>query len=273
MNENVDVSDDDQADCGIKVDRRSIVSRVEQFFTDATQANSKYLYIYICESLPENVVSCLNGISGHLDPRANSRIKDMPGINTSMFYIGCAGSFTELHVEDSIADSTNVIHVYKGKIWMFIVRQDYFRINQIVAQKLKDFSDVDNDAGLATDSCVLPLHHKNLVLTPRFLDEHQIRYEFLMQRAGDLVYVRCGVLNQVINVCLNVAEAIDMGSDAWNLGNELKMLFPCEMCKIENAETNIDLIMSVKVGMPNARSNRCDICTRIFGAKKLLVKH
>ena len=190
-----------------------------------------------------------------------------------MFYIGGTGSFTELHVEDSIADSANVIHFSKENIWMFIDRQDYARINQIVAQKLKDFSDVDNDAGLATDSCVLPLHHKNLVLTPRFLEKHQIRYEFLVQRAGYLVYVRYGVLHQVINVGLNVAEAINVGSDAWNLGNELKMLCPCEMCKIEHAETNMDVYMSVNVGMPKARSHRCDTCTRIFGTKKLFVKH
>ena len=200
MNENVDVRDDDQADCDIKVDRRSIVSRVEHFFTHATQANSKYLYIDNCDSPPESVVSCLNDISGHLDPRANFRIKDVPGINTSMFNICGAGSLTELHVEDSIADSANVIHIGKEKIWMFIDRQDYARINQIVAQKMKGFSDVDNDAGLATDSCVLPLHHKNPVLIPRFLDEHQIRYEFLVQYAGYLVYVRYGVLHQVINV-------------------------------------------------------------------------
>ena len=179
LNENVGVRDDDEADCDIKVDRRYIVSRVEQFFTHATQANSRYLYIYNCESPPESVVSCLNGISGHLDPRANSRIKNMPGINTSMFYIGGAGSFTELHDEDSIADSANVIHVGKEKIWMFIDRQDYARINEIIAQKLKDFPDVNKDAGLATESCVLPLYHKNLVLTPRFLDEHGIRYEFV----------------------------------------------------------------------------------------------
>ena len=72
---------------------------------------------------------------------------------------------------------------------------------------------------------------------------------------------------------LNVAEAINVGSDAWNLGNELKMLCPCKMCKIEHAETNIDVDMSVKVGKPKARSHRCDTCRRIFGTKKLLMKH
>ena len=54
-----------------------------------------------------------------------------------MFYVG--GSFDELHVEDNLADSANVIYVGKEQIWMFVDRQDYARINDIVAQKLKDF--------------------------------------------------------------------------------------------------------------------------------------
>ena len=196
----------------------------------------------------------------------------MPGINTSMFYIGNAGSFTELHVEDSIADSANVIHAGKEKIWMFVNREDYARINQIVAQKLKDFLDVNNDeAGL--ESCVLPLHHKNLILTPRFLDEHEIRYEFLVQRPGDLVYVQYGVLHQVINVGLNVAEAINVGSDAWNVAKELKMLCPCKMCKLKNAATNTDVDMSIKVGKAKARSHWCETCEKSFDTKQLLTKH
>ena len=178
------------------------------------------------------------------------------------------------HVEDSLADSANVSHVGKEKIWMFVDRQDYARINRIVAQKLKDLSDVDGgDAGLLTENCVLPLHHKNLVLTPRFLDENGIRYESLVQGAGDLVYIRYGILHQVINVGLNVAEAINVGSDAWNFGNDLKMLCPCELCQLDHAETNMDVDMTVKVGIPRVRSYPCEACTKIFGTRRLLVKH
>ena len=133
LNENIGVRNDHDVENSIGSDRRSIVSRVEQFFSNATQADSKLLYIYNCESPPQGVVSCLSVTSGHLDPRKNSRIEKMLGINTSMFYIGgCTGSFTELHVEDSIADSANM---GKVKIWMIIDRQEYARINEIVAQK------------------------------------------------------------------------------------------------------------------------------------------
>ena len=274
LNENIGVRNDHDVENSIGSDRRSIVSRVEQFFSHATQADSKFLYIYNCESPPQGAVSCLSGISGHLDPRKNSRIEEMPGINTSMFYIGCAGSFTELHVEDSIADSANVIHMGKEKIWMIIDRQEYARINEIVAQKWKDFSDANGDnARLSAERCVLPLHHKNLVLTPRFLDEHKIRYEFVLQNAGDLLYIRYGVLHQVINVGLNVAEAINVGSDAWNFGNELKMLCPCDDCQLDHVATNTDVDMSVNVGKPKSRAYECETCLRIFSTKQLLARH
>ena len=137
----------------------------------------------------------------------------MPGINTSMFYVGSTGSFTEMHVEDSLADSVNVIHAGKGKIWMIIDRRDYARTNEMVAQMLHNVSrdDVNGKSKTELKMCILPLQHKNLVLTPRFLDEHEIRYEFVVQKAGDLLYVRYGILHQVVNLGLNVAEAINVG--------------------------------------------------------------
>ena len=214
-------------------------------------------------------------MSGHLNPANNSRIRKMPGINTSMFYVGSTGSFTEMHVEDSLADSVNVIHAGKGKIWMIIDRRDYARTNEMVAQMLHNVSrdDVNGKSKTELKMCILPLQHKNVVLTPRFLDEHEIRYEFVVQKAGDLLYIRYGILYQVVNLGLNVAEAINVGSDAWNFANELKTLYSCDSCQLIHAATNTDVNMSVKIGKPNARTHRCSTCSRIFGTKKLLVKH
>ena len=39
--------------------------------------------------------------------------------------------------------------------------------------------------------------------------------EFLVQNAGEFVYIRYGILHQVINVGLNVVEAVNVGSDAY----------------------------------------------------------
>lgn len=133
------------------------------------------------------VTSCLNGISGHLNSARNSRSEGMPGINTSMFYVGSAGSFSELHVEDIIDDSVSVIHAGKEKIWIIIDREDYTSTNHIVAQQLKNRQHHDSGEK-ESENCVLPLHHKNLVVTPRLLDEHNIRYEFVVENPGDLLY-------------------------------------------------------------------------------------
>ena len=198
----------------------------------------------------------------------------MPGINTSMFYVGSAGSFTELHVEDSIADSANIIHAGKVKIWMIVAREYYVRLNCIIAQIMKNVQPDRKGKGEENrEICELPLHHKNLVLTPRFLDEHEIRYEFIVQNAGDLVNVRYGILHQVLNVGLNVAEAINVGSDGWNFANELKILCRCESCTLVHAATNTDVDMAVNFGKPKARTHQCDTCTRMFGTKQLLAKH
>ena len=221
LNKKVSVKEENEIGCSIRVERRSVVPYMERFFTHAAKKNTKFLYIYNCEHPPQGVESCLNGMSGHLDPTNNSRIIKMPGINTSMFYVGSAGSFTEMHVEDSLADSVNVVHAGKGKIWMIIDRRDYARTNQIVSQKLQDLSRTkdDDEGDKELKMCMLPLQHENLVLTPRLLDEHQIRHKFVVQKAGDLLYIRYGILHQVVNLGLNVTEAINIGSDRWNFNN------------------------------------------------------
>ena len=190
LTENVGERNLDEVEDNILVEKRSIVDYMEHYFKRATEANSKFVYVYNYEHPPQGVTSCLSGISGHLDPANNSRVGKMPGINTSMFYVGNAGSFTELHVEDSIADSANIIHAGKVKTWMIVAREDYFRLNCIIAQIMKKLQpDSKGKCEENREICELPLHHKNLVLTPRFLDEHEIRYEFIVHNAGDLVYV------------------------------------------------------------------------------------
>lgn len=271
LNESVGVREENDVE-DIEVERSSIVSRMEDFFANATQADSTFLYIYNSESPPQGILSCLNGISGHLDPEKNCRVPPMPGINSSMFYIGSAGSFTEMHVEDSLADSVNLLHAGKEKIWMIIDRDDYTKTNEIVAQNLRDASH-DEEREDVSEICALSLHHKNLVLTPSFLDEHKIRYEFVVQKAGDLLYVRYGILHQVVNVGVNIAEAINVGSNEWNFINQLKTICPCERCALIHAATNMDVDMSISVGKVKSRAHRCESCNRVFGTKQLLANH
>ena len=53
-----------------------------------------------------------------------------------------------------------------------------------------------------------------LLLGLRFLAN--IQFQVVVQRPGTLIYVREWVLNQVLNIGLNLAEAVNVGGPGWN---------------------------------------------------------
>ena len=66
------------------------------------------------------------------------------------------------------------------------------------------------------DDCPLPYHHKNLVVTPGFVQQHQISYQVVCQRPGSLVYVMGAVPHQILNNGVLLAEAVNVGGPRWN---------------------------------------------------------
>ena len=62
----------------------------------------------------------------------------------------------------------------------------------------------------------MPYHHKNIVLTPGFLRANRINFKTVSQLLGTIIYVKEGVLHQVLNTGLNLAEAVNVGGPGWN---------------------------------------------------------
>ena len=67
------------------------------------------------------------------------------------------------------------------------------------------------------DGCSVPLQHKRLLLTPALLRTTSVRFQVLGQKSGDLVYVGLNELHHVINLNVNLAEAVNVGSSLWNV--------------------------------------------------------
>ena len=66
------------------------------------------------------------------------------------------------------------------------------------------------------EECPYSIHHKNVLITPEFLEKHEIPYQVVWQQPGTLVYVREGVYHQVRNTGLMLAEAVNVGGPFWN---------------------------------------------------------
>lgn len=75
------------------------------------------------------------------------------------------------------------------------------------------------------------------------MDKHEIEYEVIAQRPGDIVYVKPGTFHQVLNVNPNLAEAINFGDAAWNLANPIcARTCQCEFSKISVIPSNRRII-------------------------------
>ena len=57
----------------------------------------------------------------------------------------------------------------------------------------------------------IPYYHKNIVLCPKLLRASEILFQVVVQRSGTTIYVREGVLHQVLNTGLNLREAVNVG--------------------------------------------------------------
>ena len=74
-----------------------------------------------------------------------------------------------------------------------------------------------DDVSSWLEGCALPHHHKNLMVTLRFMKELGIQAQVVCQRPGTLIYVRGDVFHQVLNNGILLSEAVNVGGSIWNV--------------------------------------------------------
>lgn len=229
------------------------------------------------------------------------------GLNTSSFYLAGPLAITPMHIEDGNLDAVNLI-IYGDtdavKLWMIIHPGFSHCINHIVALELSKNRDSEDDKikNLMQKwplTCSFPLHHKSLVLTTKFLQQHKIIYDIIIQRPGDLIYIRPSIYHQVVNSGVTLAEAINVGSALWlatttsfstcicqdqcidyiipNLNEtdnkiqvvQSSLLISCNFCRA-HFNTQIDLLEHMKL---HEKFFICDICSSHHRFKRNLQSH
>lgn len=182
--------------------------------------------------------------SNNIDTSNNPFLGICEGINTAMFYVSSQGSFSEMHVENNDLESFNFVHFNlvgdrdkPSKLWLF-VRDKQRLIERIVADSEIFNLNLENSKNL--------FNHKNIYVTPSYLKKVGVAYDSLVQYPGDIVYVKPGVFHQVLNLNANFAEAINFGSDLWNVMAKNIVSCGCKYDKLTNVQYNIARIHSVK---------------------------
>ena len=172
---------------------------VEKVFQDAISENSNSYYGRDSTIAPNNK-SFLETESSAIHPKNDINIVE--GVNKSMWYVGGPGSITSLHVEDGDFASMNLLLKGEDKIWGFIEKKEFLQLGQ----KVKNYLNFEKE-------CII-FHKPGFIIHPVLLKEWGINMQYLVQKAGDLVYVSEATMHFVVNMGLNIAEAINFATPA-----------------------------------------------------------
>lgn len=142
------------------------------------------------------------------------------GIDEPSHYLSGHLAYSPIHVEDTFLDSINVMHFsYDSnsvKLWLCIHPEDYSDFNNLIYHKFKFAYDRSSqDYSGYNPICQFPAHHKRLLISPEILEPTDIRYDIVVQSPGDAVYLAPGVYHQVIDLGVDMAEAVNVGGALW----------------------------------------------------------
>lgn len=215
----------------------------------------------------------------------NSRVNNSEasrGINVPTFYLSSSQSITPMHIEDHCLDAINlIIHSEDDamKLWLIVHPAFYAYINRMLVEKIHKIRNEDKSQDVNSllskwdDNCSHPLHHKSLVITTAFLRKHKIRYEIVVQKPGDIIYVRPGLYHQVVNTGITFAEAVNVGSALWHLNYYLFDTCVCLDRCIDYVEPNFTAQHNQVTVKQSALDFKCNICPAYFHVDADLQEH
>ena len=180
------------------------VNAIEDLFEYDTK---RHAYTRDCELAPNESTCCLSNIESYISINPDRNVEEMPGINTSMHYIGEKDSYTALHEEDGGLSSLNLLKYGHPKLWLIIDYRWRAEVENNVVNYLKEKFPKKK-------FCDQMLEHKIYLLSPQFLNELGIPYSIVLQKSGDLFFIRAGTYHCVINMGNNVAKAVNITEDA-----------------------------------------------------------
>lgn len=141
-----------------------------------------------------------------LDNLLNLLGKPIPGVNTSMLYVGSWRAMFAFHVEDKDLYSINYLHYGEPKQWYSIPpsrrrKFESFMRNGVFADQFKQ--------------CREYLRHKTCMVAPSTLQANHIHYKTALQQQGEIIVTFPGAYHAGFNHGFNIAEAVNFATERW----------------------------------------------------------
>ncbi len=160
-----------------------------------------------------------------LDSVLNTVGQRYGGVTDSMLYVGQYRAMFACHVEDADLYSINYLHYGLPKSWYCIPPSERFKFENYAAAIFPE----DNA------ECVNFLRHKTKMFSPKFLQDHGIRFHTVVQLPGEYVIPMPGAYHFGFNHGFNVAEATNYATPRWfDIGRR------CTHCTCDRGNVSIE---------------------------------
>jgi jumonji domain-containing protein 2 len=138
----------------------------------------------------------------------------IPGVNTTMLYVGMWRAMFAFHVEDLDLYSINYLHAGAPKSWYSIQPGRRLRFEALA------------EGHFASDlrECKEYLRHKTKLFSPTRMRESGLQFDTVVQRAGEFVVTFPGAYHAGFNHGFNLAEATNFATPRWlGLGSKARI--------------------------------------------------
>lgn len=171
-----------------------------------------------------------------------STTKEVPGIHSPFAYESSSafGATFGLHLEDYNLISLN--HLYHGeKIWIIISPSS----RQALEMKLRS-----TDNGFQQWQCDQFVRHAGVFIPPNILDDWNITYTVVRQKAGDIIATMPGAYHQGFCLGYSLAEACNYAPEDWTTEGY-------QSCSLDRCKSNNPInerYMSIQTEKPVAKA-------------------
>ena len=116
-----------------------------------------------------------------------------------------------MHSEDMDTGAANFLHWGKPKVWYVVALESAVKMENIISALVKKAPKVSKQY----KKCENIFRHKEFVVTPKFLDDHEIEHTIIFQNEGEFVVTFPRGYHMGWNLGLNFAEATNFANKDW----------------------------------------------------------
>lgn len=129
----------------------------------------------------------------------------LPGVNDAYLYAGLWKASFAWHLEDQDLYSINFLHFGAPKQWYLIPQEESVKFFDLMKETFND----------EYKSCSEFLRHKTFMVSPQFLEKHNVKYNKIVHNEGEFIITYPYGYHAGFNYGYNLAESVNFALDDW----------------------------------------------------------